>query len=90
MRAACRNRLQKCLSPRLLPSQLDISSRRFRRQGDRALGYAANNGGSDPAAVRSLGDGRRTTVAVRIRQIHDDLGLTTAPTSYRAFRRYGL
>jgi hypothetical protein len=40
---------------------------------------------SDIALVRSLRDGRRTTVAVRFLQLHDDLGLTKQPTSYPSF-----
>ena len=43
------------------------------------------SGRSDTAVVRSLRDGRRTTVAVRFLQIHDDLGLTKQPTRYPSF-----
>ena len=34
------------------------------------------------AVVRSLRDGRRQQVAVRILQLHDDLGLSKEPTRY--------
>jgi hypothetical protein len=37
---------------------------------------------SDLAVVRSLRDGRRTTVAVHILAAHDDLGLAREPTDY--------
>lgn len=37
---------------------------------------------SDMAVVRSLRDGRRKRVAVRILQLHDDLGLAKQPTHY--------
>jgi len=40
---------------------------------------------SDTAVVRSLRDGRRATVAVRLLQLHDDIGLTKQPTSYPSF-----
>ena len=43
------------------------------------------SGRSDTAVVRSLRDGRRTTVAVRFLQVHDDLGLSKQPTSYPSF-----
>jgi len=43
------------------------------------------SGRSDTAVVRSLRDGRRTTVAVRFLQVHDDLGLTKQPTGYPSF-----
>ncbi|MHB0726991.1 hypothetical protein ACX4MZ_06400 [Roseomonas mucosa] len=39
-------------------------------------------GRSDLAVVRSLRDGRCQEVAVRILQLHDDLGLWKAPTGY--------
>ena len=40
------------------------------------------SGRSDTAVVRSLRDGRRSTVAVRFLELHDDLGLTLQPTTY--------
>lgn len=40
------------------------------------------SGRSDMAVVRSLRDGRRRTVAVRLLVLHDDLGLTTGVASY--------
>ena len=40
------------------------------------------SGRSDIAVLRSLRDGRRQQVAVRILQLHDDLGLTKQPTGY--------
>ena len=40
------------------------------------------SGRSDMAVVRSLRDGRRQQVAIRILQLHDDLGLTKQPTRY--------
>lgn len=46
---------------------------------------AVISGRSDTAVVRSLRDGRRTTVAVRVLQLHDDLGLTNQATSYPSF-----
>jgi hypothetical protein len=46
---------------------------------------AVISGRSDTAVVRSLRDGRRTTVAVRVLQLHDDFGLTKQTTSYPSF-----
>ena len=40
------------------------------------------SGRSDTAVVRSLRDGRQRTVAVRVLELHDDLGLTMQPTTY--------
>ena len=40
------------------------------------------SGRSDNAVVRSLRDGRQRTVAVRVLELHDDLGLTMQPTTY--------
>ena len=40
------------------------------------------SGRSDMAVVRSLRDGRRRTVAVRLLVLHDDLGLTKGVASY--------
>ena len=40
------------------------------------------SGRSDVAVVRSLRDGRRQTVAVRLLVLHDDLGLTKGATAY--------
>lgn len=40
------------------------------------------SGRSDTAVVRSLRDGRRSTVAVRFLELHDDLGLTMQATIY--------
>ena len=40
------------------------------------------SGRSDTAVVRSLRDGRRRTVAIRVLVLHDDLGLTMQPTIY--------
>lgn len=40
------------------------------------------SGRSDMAVLRSLRDGRRQQVAVRILQLHDDLGLTKQSTGY--------
>jgi hypothetical protein len=40
------------------------------------------SGRSDTAVVRSLRDGRRCAVAVRILELHDDLGLTMQATTY--------
>ena len=40
------------------------------------------SGRSDTAVVRSLRDGRQRTVAVRVLELHDDLGLTMQPTIY--------
>ena len=40
------------------------------------------SGRSDTAVVRSLRDGRRCTVAVRILELHDDHDLTMQPTIY--------
>jgi len=40
------------------------------------------SGRSDLAVVRSLRDGRQRTVAVRLLQLHDDLGLTKGITCY--------
>ena len=40
------------------------------------------SGRSDMAVVRSLRDGRHQQVAVRILQLHDDLGLSKEPTRY--------
>jgi hypothetical protein len=48
-------------------------------------------GRSDTAVVRSLRDGRRSTVAVRFLELHDDIGLSKQPTIYPRlpeFRRY--
>jgi hypothetical protein len=39
-------------------------------------------GRSDMAIVRSLRDGRRRKVAIRLLQLHDELGLTWEPTAY--------
>jgi len=50
---------------------------------------AVISGRSDTAVIRSLRDGRRTTVAVRFLQVHDDLGLTKEATSHPAFRTFG-
>ena len=40
------------------------------------------SGRSDMAVVRSLRDGRRRTVAVRLLVLHDDLGLTKGVAAY--------
>ena len=40
------------------------------------------SGRSDMAVVRSLRDGRRRTVAVRLLALHDELGLTKGATAY--------
>jgi len=40
------------------------------------------SGRSDLAVVRSLRDGRQRTVAVRLLQLHDELGLTKGITRY--------
>ena len=40
------------------------------------------SGRSDMAVVRSLRDGRRATVAVRVLILHDDNALWAAPTTY--------
>ena len=40
------------------------------------------SGRSDMAAVRSLRDGRRQTVAVRLLVLHDDLGLSKGIAAY--------
>ncbi len=40
------------------------------------------SGRSDMAVVRSLRDGRHKQVAVRVLQLHDDLGLCHEPTHY--------
>ena len=40
------------------------------------------SGRSEMAVVRSLRDGRRRTVAVRLLILHDDLGLTKGVTAY--------
>jgi len=42
------------------------------------------SGRSEMAVVRSLRDGRRRTVAVRLLVLHDDLGLTKGVTAYPA------
>jgi hypothetical protein len=43
------------------------------------------SGRSDTAEVRSLRDGRRSTVAVRFLELHDDLGLSKQRPSYPSF-----
>lgn len=54
------------------------------------------SGRSDIAVVRSLRDGRRCAIAVRILELHDDLGLTMQVTTYPSppdlslYRRSGL
>jgi hypothetical protein len=40
------------------------------------------SGRSDTAVVRSLRDGRRCKIAVRVLEFHDDVGLTMQPTIY--------
>jgi len=40
------------------------------------------SGRSDMAVVRSLRDGRRRTVVVRLLALHDELGLTKGATAY--------
>ena len=54
---------------------------------DRATGHWEStfvSGRSDMAVVRSLRDGRRRTVAVRLLILHDELGLTKGITGYPA------
>lgn len=45
---------------------------------------AYRSGRSDMAVVRSLRDGRRRTVTVRLLVLHDDLGLTKGAAGYPA------
>lgn len=78
-RAVCRN-------PWIVEGFLNGTFHAARRNRD--TGHWADaiiSGRSDTAVVRSLRDGRRTTVAVRVLQVHDDLGLTQQPTSYPGF-----
>lgn len=78
-RAICRN---PWIVEPLLNGTFDAARR------NRETGHwedAIISGRSDTALVRSLRDGRRTTVAVRFLQIHDDLGLTKQPTRYPRF-----
>ena len=78
-RAICRN-------PWIVEAFLSGTFHAARR--NRETGFwedAVISGRSDTAVVRSLRDGRRTTVAVRFLQVHDDLGLTKQPTSYPSF-----
>jgi len=73
-RAICRN-------PWIVDAFLNGTFHAARRSRETGLWEnAVISGRSDIAVVRSLRDGRRPTVAVRIRQVHDDLGLTKQPT----------
>ncbi len=56
------------------------AARRNRETGQWEDAY--RSGRSNMAVVRSLRDGRRRTVAVRLLILHDDLGLTQGGTAY--------
>lgn len=56
------------------------ASRRNRETGHWENAYVARR--SDMAVVRSLRDGRRETVSVRLLILHEDLGLWRAPNPY--------
>jgi len=54
-----------------------------RRNRDTGLWESSfRSGRSDLAVVRSLRDGRQRTIAVRLLQLHDELGLTKGITRY--------
>jgi len=75
-RAVCRN-------PWIVEAFLNGTFHAARRNQETGFWLdAVISGRSDTAVVRSLRDGRRTAVAVRLLQVHDDLGLTKQPTSY--------
>jgi len=78
-RAVCRN-------PWIVEAFLNGTYHAARRNPETGFWEGAViSGRSDTAVVRSLRDGRRTNVAVRVLQLHDDLGLTKQPTRYASF-----
>ncbi len=75
-RAVCRNpwQLETYLNGVLHAIRRDPDTGRWRD--------SVWSGRSDMAVVRSLRDGRRRTVAVRLLALHDELGLTKGTTAY--------
>lgn len=75
-RAVCRN-------PWIVEAVLNGQYHAARRDPDTGHWVSVFMAGrSDMAVVRSLRDGRRQEIAVRILQLHDDLGLWQGPTGY--------
>jgi len=75
-RAVCRN-------PWQLISFLNGMLHASRRNRDTGIWESSfRSGRSELAVVRSLRDGRQRTVAVRLLQLHDELGLTKGITRY--------
>jgi len=75
-RAVCRNpwQVEAYLNGVLHAARRDPDTGRWRD--------SVWSGRSDMAVVRSLRDGRRRTVAVRLLVLHEELGLTKGATAY--------
>lgn len=72
-----------CRNPWIVEAFLNGTMGAARRNRETGLWEDAYfSGRSDTAMVRSLRNGRRAIVAVRVLIAHDDLGLSKEPTAY--------
>ena len=71
-----------CRNPWIVEGFLNGTCAAWRNCDTRRWEDVTVSGRSDTAVVRSLRDGRQHTVAVRVLELHDDLGLTMQPTTY--------